>query len=355
VTVSAAPAQPKQTPPRSTSSASEGSLTRPSLPAGIREYYLPQNYSLPEAYNAAGKAQAYGAAIAGTIYRPVLLASAQVRILDRKFGVDSEVMKTSLVANLDRRGIVRWDDFPYAGPSLEKLESGPVPSSKYGSIQPPLNDSKLMTALQKDFTDWVFRNSSVMARANKALKVFAGPDVSKADFMKACADTARESCDAEIDKKAAAIDKKIKSVEDKLFREERELRQDQEDLRNRNIETGLSGAEAVAGLLGIGRKKSLSTSVSKFRMAQNAKEDVRESEDAIAQFKKDLTQLQREREDVVREINDKWGQVVNDIDEVTINPKKSDVYVNIFGVAWLPYYLVQAGGETTELPAFGGD
>jgi hypothetical protein len=40
---------------------------------------------------------------------------------------------------------------------------------------------------------------------------------------------------------------------------------------------------------------------------------------------------------------------------VTINPKKTDVYVNIFGVAWKPYYVIQAGGETIELAAFGGD
>ncbi len=349
-------AQPKpQTPPRSMASAStsNGTATKPNLPAGIREYYLPQNYSLSEAFNAVGKPQAYGASIAGTVYRPVLLASAQIRILDRKYGVDTEVTKTVLVSSLDRRGIVRWDDFPYAGPPLDKLESGPVPSSKYGSIEPPLNDSKLMTALQKDFTDWVFRNSSVTARSNKALKVFAGPDVSQADFMKACADAARELRDAEIEKKAASIDKKIKSLEDKLYREERELRQDEEDLRNRNLETGLSGAEAVAGLLGIGRKKSLSTSVSKYRMAQNAKEEVRESEEAIAQYKKDLADLERQRDDLIREVNDKWGNVASDTSEVTINPKKTDVYVNIFGVAWMPYYLVQAGGETTELAAFG--
>jgi len=349
----AAPKQP--TPSRSTSSPSEGSLTRPQLPAGVREYYLPQNYSLQEAYNAAGKTQAYGASIAGTIYRPVLLASAQVRILDRKYGVDSETTKTSLVTSLDRRGIVRWEEFPYAGPSLDKLETGPVPAAKYGGIESPLNESKMMTALQKDFTDWVFRNASVTARANTALKVFAGPEVSQADFMRACADTAREMRDAELAKKTTSIEKKIKSLEDKLYKEERELRQDQEELRNRNLETGLSGAEAVAGMLGIGRKKSLSTSVSKYRMAQNAKEEVRESEDAIAQYKKDLSALQRERDDLIREISDKWGHVVNDIDEVIINPKKTDVYVNIFGVAWMPFYLVSAGGETTELAAFGGE
>ena len=246
-------------------------------------------------------------------------------------------------------------NFTYAGPSLDKVETMPVAGARFGAMDAPLNDSKLMTALQKDFTDWIFRNTEVTARANLKLKVFGGPDVSQAEFMTACSEAARDGRDAELEKKASAIDKKIKSVEDKLMREERELRQDEEDLRNRNIETGLSGAETVAGMFGLGRKKSLSTSVSKFRMAQNAKEDVKESEDAIAQYKKELADLERQREDIAAEVNDSWGSVVNDISEVSIKPKKTDIYVNLFGVAWKPYYIVQAGDETIELSAFGAE
>jgi len=333
----------------------DGSLTKPTLPAGIREYFLPQNYSLPEAFQSAKKSMPSQAMIQGIIYRPSLLAAAQVRLLDRKHGVDSEVTKSALVEILDRRGVVRWDEFPYAGPSLDKLENMPAAGARFGGMESPLNDSKMMTALQKDFVDWLFRNTEVTARANAKLKVFGGPDISQAEFMKACSDAAREGRDAELEKKTAAIEKKIKSAEDKLIKEERELRQDEEDLRNRNIETGLSGAEAVAGLFGLGRKKSLSTSVSKYRMAQNAKEDVKESEDAIAQYKKELASLQRERDDIATEINNSWGSIVNEISEVSIKPKKTDIYINLFGVAWKPFYIVQAGDETIELPAFGAE
>ena len=360
ISVPSAPAQPKKTPTRSTSSSvlessNGGNLTKPPVPAGIREYYLPQNYSMPEAFSAAGKPQAYGANIQGVVYKPVLLASAQIRVLDRKYGVDVEVTKTALVDSLDRRGIVRWEDFTYAGPSLDKLESGPAPSSKYGSIEAPLNDSKLMTALQKDFTDWVFRNSSVEARANVALKVFAGPDVSQADFMKACADTAREARDTEIAKKTSAIEKKIKTLEDKLGREERELREDEAELQNRNIESGANLLELGASVLGLTRKKSVTTQFTKHRLAQSAKAEVQESQETISKLTKDLNDLIREREQVIREISDKWGRIVSESNEVTINPKKTDIYVNIFGIAWKPYYLIQAGGETTELAAFGAD
>ncbi len=335
------------------SSNSQFSSTKPPVPAGIREYFLPQNYSLPEAFKAANQPAPSEAMIESIVYKPALLASAQIRILDRKLGVDSEIARTAVVASPEKRGTVRWEEYVATGKSLDNVDTSPAPSTKFGTLDAPLNDSKLMTALQKDFTDWAFRNSSITARANQALKVFAGPDVTQAEFMTACSDAARALRDAELEKKTFAIDKKIKSIEDKIYREERELRQDQEDARNRNIEAGLNGVEAVAGLFGLGRKKSLSTPVSKFRMAKNAKEDVRESEEAIQQFKNDIDDLQRQREQIAAEITERWGRAASETTEVTVNPKKTDVYVNLFGVGWMPYYLVNSGGGLLELPAFG--
>ncbi len=332
-----------------------GSLTKPSIPAGIREYFLPQNYSLPEAIQSAGRAMSSQAMIQGVVYRPLLLAAAQVRLLDRKYGVDTEIARAALVDSLDRRGIVRWDEFAYAGPSLDKVDTMPAASARFGTIDSPLNDSKLMTALQKDFTDWIFRNSEVTARANLALKVFGGPDVSQAEFMTACAEQARAGRDAEISKKTSAIEKKIRSLEDKLGREERELREDQSDLQNRNIESGANLLELGAGLVGFGRKKSVTTQFTKHRLAQNAKAEVEESIEAIDQYKKDLTALLRERDEVTAEINNRWGSVVNETSEISIKPKKTDIYVNLFGVAWKPFYIVQAGDETIELSAFGAE
>ncbi|MFN3492636.1 MAG: hypothetical protein ACK40V_10495, partial [Anaerolineales bacterium] len=215
--------------------------------------------------------------------------------------------------------------------------------------------AKLMTALQKDFTDWVFRNSSVKARENKTLKVFGGPDITAADFMKQCAEAAREACDAEIAKKTSALDKKIRSLEEKLGREERELREDEAELQNRNIESAANLAELGASLFGLTRKKSVTTQFTKHRLAQSAKAEVQESREAIARLTKELEALYRERDSIEDEINNRWGSVVSEFTEIEVRPKKTDIYVNIFGVAWKPNYLVQSGGETVELPAFGAE
>jgi hypothetical protein len=334
---------------------SGGSVTRPSIPSAIAEYFLPMNHSLPEAFRAAGKTMSADAQQTGVLYRSALVASAQVHFLDRKYGVDAEVVRAALVANPDRRGSLRWDDFVYSGPSLDKVDTSPAPGARFDVLGAALGDVKLVTALQKDFTDWVYRTTTVKARANEALKVYGGPDVSQADFMKACSDAARETRDAEIEKQAGKIDRQIASLQDKLAREDRELRQDEADLQNRKIEAGANLLELGAGLIGFGRKKSVSTQFTKQRLSQNAKADVEESLDAIAQFKKQLTELEAERARIAEDVNTHWGDVVNQITEITLNPKKTDIYVNLFGVAWTPYYLVDAGGQPMELPAFGAE
>ncbi len=331
-----------------------GTQTKPPLPAGVKEYFLPQNLSLPEAFKAAGYPMPPEAIIDGILYLPVLLASAQVRLLDRKLGVDSELTRAVLVQSLDRRAALRWEDHTFSPDLLENVETVPVPSSRFAAIDAPLNDPRLLSALQKDFTDWVFRTSTVQARANETLKVYAGPDVSRAEFMRACAEAASRKRDAEIAKAAASLDRQIKTLEDKLAREERELAEDQAELANRKVEEAGTHLENLTGLFGGRRKASrLSSSLTKRRLTEQAKAEVQESIEAIAQYKQQIADLQRRREETLREINDRWGNAVNDIAEITVAPKKSDVFVTLFGVGWMPHYLIRSGSETLTLPAFG--
>jgi hypothetical protein len=333
----------------------ESSSTKPPIPASIREYFLPNNYTLPEAFSAAQRQMPAEAMINSMIYHPTLLASAEVRVLDQKHGVDSLITRTALVTSPEKRGSVRWEDYPLSPSVLDSIDTSPTPSTRFSSIDAPLNDVKLMTALQKDFTDWVFRNSSVKARVNQALKVFAGPDVSQAEFMKACAEAAREARDAESAKKAATLDRQLKTLKDRLAREERELQMDQTELEHRKWEERGNLAELGASLVGIGRRKSLTSQLSKNRLTNKAKAEVEESIDAIAQYKQQIADLERQREETVAEINDRWGGVVNEITEVTVAPRKTDIFVKLFGVAWMPYYVVKSDTDTFELPAFGAE
>lgn len=330
------------------------SATRPALPAGIQEYFLPANLTFTQAFKAAGRPYPEQASSQGMLYRPVLLAQASVRYLNRKYYLDSEQPRAALVANPDRRGVVRWENYPAAPIDPSRLEDNPDPRARYTPLEAPLSDGKIVKALEKDFIDWVFRSSQVTLRANETMNVFGGPEVSAAEFRQLCSEAAREGRDADLQKAAVAIDRKIALLEDRLKREQRELSEDESEHAQRKMEELGTAAENVLGMFARRRSsRRLSSSLTKRRLTAQAKADVEESLDAIEDIQKQMAALEKEKARLEEEVNSRWGEIANEVSEITVVPLRKDVLLDLFGVAWFPYYLVQVGSEQVELPAFG--
>jgi hypothetical protein len=72
----------------------------------------------------------------------------------------------------------------------------------------------------------------------------------------------------------------------------------------------------------------------------------------IEEIERDIANLTIEMEDTIDEIEDKWAEVATQVDEITVNPYKKDILVELFGVAWMPYHLVEVDRQMVELPGF---
>jgi hypothetical protein len=260
---------------------------------------------------------------------------------------------TVLVNEPDRRGRVRWEDHPAASIDPASLEKQPAPQARFVSLEAPFTDAKIVNEMGKDFLDWAYRSSQATVRANETLKVYAGPEISSAEFHKMCSEAAREGRDAELKKVGDSYDTKLDRLRERLAREQRELSQDQEELGSRKLEELGTHAENVLNLFS-GRKSSrrLSSSLSKRRMTQQAKADVEESEDAIKDFQKQVADMEAEKAKALEDVQKRWGEAANDITEIPVQPYKKDVYIDLFGVAWMPFHLVQVGEEIVELPGY---
>ena len=138
---------------------------------------------------------------------------------------------------------------------------------------------------------------------------------------------------------------------DRLKREQRELDEDKAELSQRKMEEMGTHAETLISMFSK-RRRSISSSMSKRRMTAKAKADVEESEEAIVDMEKDIAELKREMDEAIEDVNDRWGEIANDIGEITVRPYKKDVLIDLFGVAWAPYHLVQLGKEIIELPGY---
>ncbi|MEM7330856.1 MAG: DUF87 domain-containing protein [Chloroflexota bacterium] len=329
----------------------EGSETRPAVPSGIAEYFLPLNLSEQEAINKHGRSISQSAEKVATLYRPVLLAQAEIRYLQRKYGLDLETTQSVLVYEPDRRGNVRWEDYQIGMMDDRKFDRLPVKDGRFTTIEEPLSQGKAIRSLKTDFVDWVYRSAEVSVKSNEKLKIFGGPDVSDEKFADMCEEAAEEKMKVEAKKIEARYKKKMTSIESKISREKRELEEDQAEFQSRRQEEMVKHAETLFGLF-TGKRRSVSGSISKRRMTSKAKSDIKESEDAIKSFEQELEDIQQELEDALEELELAWDTIVEDVTEIAVTPYKKDIDTAVFGVAWLPHHLFKDGDSIEELPAY---
>jgi hypothetical protein len=343
--------QAPRTPARSTTSGpSDLTSTRPKVPAGIDEYFLPNQLSLPQAAEAAGISAPQDIPYQ-VVYKPVLIAQASVRFLKRNFNLDYELRTSALVSELDRTGRVRWEDWTSEPIDLDALEAISRQEARFYDITGPFSDGSKLKEMETDFQDWVYHSLTVTVRSNEELNVFAGPQISQGEFHRMCTQAAEAGLKAEQEKIESSYDKKLDVIKDRLLREERELDADEVELSQRKIEEVGTLAENMIGLLA-GRRRRLTTSLTKRRMTSQAKADVEESLQSIERYKKEIEDLQRERQDALEAAYQKWQDLLENTVDIPVAPYKKDILMELFGVAWMPYYLYEEGGRQVELGAF---
>jgi len=136
-----------------------------------------------------------------------------------------------------------------------------------------LADGRRVAALQKDFLDWVYRTGTLRLRSNVTLKVFGGPQLSTADFRAQCSQAAQAGFQAEAARIKTDYDQRLTALRQKITHQEAQEKQQQDEVNQRRNEELGAGGEFVLGLFG-GRKRSLSTSLTKRRLAEQAKDDL---------------------------------------------------------------------------------
>lgn len=337
--------------PQAQAASGAGTSTRPALPTRVNEFFLPHKLTLSESARRADRVLPADARGTGLVYRPALIAQASVRFVNRTYNLNFDKTWTAASTEPNPRGVMHWEEHLCAPIDPRSLDPGPQPQATFGVLEAPFTDAAIMKSMETDFLEWVYRDGTIPVRANETLKVYAGPEVSEAEFRRMCTDEAARQREKEIETKTRALDTRLKTLNDRLTREERELEEDQEEVSQRRLEEYGTHAENLFSLFSK-RRRTLTTSLSKRRMTEQAKADVEESMAAIEQLQKEIIEVREERDRLVETIGKQWSDALEEMSEIPVAPLKKDIRVELFGVAWLPYMLVETGEGSFELPGF---
>jgi hypothetical protein len=322
--------------------------SRPAIPGDISEFFFPATLGVSEAVCAANLSGS--ASVDGIAYHAMILAQAEVHYISREYNMDTS-RKVAAILEDPGTGMVRWEENGITPIDSKKLGAQPQPNSRYHEVPTWLSNKNRVNDLSKDFLDWVFRSGTIKIKANNLLKVYAGPEVSDADFRARCSNSAKTAMQTEVDKINQTYQTKISALQNKIQSQQLDVKAAENSVSSHTVESVVSGGAALLSLLG-GRKRSVNSSLTKIRQTQAAKDKLTQEKQSLENIQEQLTQLQQAKDAALKTLNDKWANQLDQFTEIPVSPAKGNIYSDIFGVAWMPYYVVKTDGKSVEIPAF---
>jgi hypothetical protein len=330
-------------------------MTAPPLPSTLAQYFLPSTISIEQAVEGWQQQTQMKADVSGgslLLYQAMLFAQAEVRYADRKSGLSVIQDYCYHVTEVERAGLVQWDQYlaPYVDP--KNLDQAPFGDAAYSDLSPGLTDARRLTALKTELVDYIYKTAAVSLMYNAQLDLYGDPEMRRRDFLVKAQGLARQQRDQEVDQTVARYDKTFNQLEAKLRKTAYDLESEQRQLDALRGEEMWTTGEAALSLLR-GRTTYTLSRVSRSRRYKNQAEgNVQEAEQIIADLEAQLNETQAQMEDELRRINDKWGQIAGIVEEYRLTPFKKDIYLSVFGIGWMPQWLVTVNGQPTAIPAW---
>ncbi len=319
------------------------------IPSGFSEFFLPADLGVNEAVLAARQNHLQGSAASGMVYKPALLAQSEIRYVVQKYGMEMTRKMTSLV--FDNTGNqLNWEGSSWPAFQSDSFQTQPMPNSLFDILPAWLSDAKALNAYRKDFENWVYRNGAVRIKVNTDLKLYSQPGESEEDFKLKAQPVIKDRIEKEQKKVKDTYEKKLNVLENKIRMQEMEVNEKKADMAGRSLDTLSTGGEFLMGLFGK-RKKNLSTSISKVRMANNSRLTLKQEEQELEILKNQLAGLEKEYQGELEKVERTWQEQALQFSEVPVTPTKTNIFIDRFGIVWVPYYLIKSGSAELEVLA----
>jgi hypothetical protein len=332
-----------------------GKDVTPSVPGAVNVHYYPAKLLFSEALERAGGVFDDESDSPQMVYKPTLAGQARVAFLAKKHNISHEAVFTVRIDEMKRKGLVRWENFLVEPVDLDVLSSEPRTNARYESLDNlTIEDSKYVSDLKSDFEDWVYRTQTMKVKVNEALDLVAGPDVSEAEFKQMCAAVVEKKMSEEIENVKATYEKKLDDLEEDMRDEMLDLEEEKQDLNHRRMEEVGKGVENIMGLF-TGRRRSISTSLTKRRMTSKAKADVAAAEQEIKKIEEEMKRMEKALEAELEEVKVRWEKAPEQVIEEPVSPYKKNIFIELFGLVWVPYYAYQQDSTWKMAPAFEWD
>jgi len=307
----------------------ENQTTQINIEKGIPKPIITSN--LTEKYLYSSQNSAY-------YLQPYLICSCDIHYIDAPKNIDFEE-KISYKIYLDEnmKNIDFEEKEELGNNSFEEKEK---PNSFYYELPSFVQKEKDLKIIEKDFTDYIYRNSKLTLYKNEFLKITSKQTESLNDFKIRLQDRLNEKIDLEVEKLKVKFVKENDSIETKLSKLYEKLQKEEIQATSTttdtiiSIGTSLLGAffgNSVINKTNIGKVATSAKGASKILKERN---DVKQVENEILELQQQKEALKTLLENEIEKINLANQSSNFPIEEIFIKPKRSDIYNTKLALLW---------------------
>jgi hypothetical protein len=279
----------------------------------------------------------------GVVYQPHLLGAVQIRFSDAKSKVDTTTDQVFLTPIKNDAIPVQWEEASAVDIDANALEHEAPAGATFATLPAAAGQAKNYAKWSKDLVTWLYGSQQLTIYKSPSTKMCSNPGETEAAFRARIDQKAREDRDAAVEQLRQKYATKITVLQDRLLRAQHALAREQEQARQQTWSTALSVGTSVLGAL-MGRKtisKSTVTAVGSAarQAARGRKEagDVGRAEETVSTVEQQLKDLEAQLKAETDTLQSKLDATTESLETVTVKPKKTNISVRLFTLAWVPY------------------
>jgi len=301
--------------------------TRPRLPKGANEYFVPVGAGIPgEEIN----------------YVPAVIRVGEARYSDAKKGIKGTRV-VPMINKIDAdSGEVDWSNdlqLPN-GLTLGQLSAQPVPGATFADLATAFSESKTFTAMEKELVDWMYANDSITIFKSTLTDMYSQMGESEGDFRARLLHSAHEMRDEKVDELRKKWEKKFAGEEDDIQRAMDAVAEQKSQAGRAKMDTFVKiGSSILGAVLGGRSRRSSSSAMTGASRAWKESRDVSRAEDKLEREKQELEDLEREAEREIEALKEAMDPMNETFEEIVISPYKKNCSAKSVGIVWMPYRM----------------
>ena len=306
---------------------------RPVLPPDVIERFAPRRDNLPPG--------------ASVLYRPTLVGQAKLHFTQTAGGVD---VWQDVALQLPVDDAVPAETWAKAEPlDPPELEQQPEAGAKFAALPGELTRPKRYAELTTALKDHLYRNRKLQLWKCPALKETSQPDESEAEFRVRLSQAGREQRDAQVEKLRQKYAPKIAAIQERIRKAEVKVEKEKSQANQQSMSAMLSIGTSILGAM-FGRKLASSANVNRAATSVRAagriareRQDISDAAEGAGALKEQLAALEADFRAETEKIQSGLAADGLALEEVVIQPKKSEISIGSVALVWTPT-VVSPGG-----------